>query len=82
MSVINDKTREAWQHIADESSKQRPCVGRRVRVDRGRKHKGKIGTVIRHQRDQFVNPFRYGSAASHHMVVMDGRYGFVPIRER
>lgn len=77
MPVINEETRAAWQRIADECGKQRPYRGRKVRVDGGRKHKGKIGTVVRHQLDQFYDVFRYGGEASHHMAQMAGREGYV-----
>lgn len=77
MSVLNERTREAWQAIANDLSKQRPYAGRRVRIVGGRKHKGKEGTVTRHQLDHYEDAFRYGGEASQHMAQMAGRDGYV-----
>ena len=77
MSAINAETRDAWQSIADELSKQRPWPGRRVRVTGGRKHAGKEGTVLRHQVSKYNDVFRYASEAQAHMREMAGRSGFV-----
>lgn len=76
-SPINEDTREAWQYIANEVSKQRPDPGKRVRVSGGRKYKGITGTVVRNIQDKYVNAFRYGNEASFHMREMERRYGFV-----
>lgn len=76
MSCINADTRSAWQAMADEASKTRPHPGRRVRIIGGRKHKGKVGTVVRHQVSQYGNAYRYGNDASHHLRDMRGRYGW------
>jgi hypothetical protein len=81
MSAINADTREVWQHIADELSKQRPYPGRMVTITGGRKHKGKRGKVLRHQQDRFFDAFRYGNEASAHMTEMAGRYGYVCLVE-
>lgn len=77
MPAINSENREAWQALANEVSKDRPYVGRRVTVTGGRKHKGKSGEVVRHERDRYVDAFRYGNEAQHHMTQMRGRYGYV-----
>lgn len=78
MACINESTRDAWQHMADEASKQRPYVGRRVKVVQGRKRLGETGTVIRHERDRFQpDVWRYGTDASMHLRDMQGRRGFV-----
>ena len=69
---------EMWKAIGpllNEVSREKPSVGRTVRVLRG-KHAGKIGTVTKHIQDQYVNAFRYGSSASHAMTQARGRYGF------
>jgi hypothetical protein len=77
VSAINTETRDAWQAIANDLSKQRPYPGREVRVEAGRKHRGKTGRVLRHQCDKFGSAFRYGGDANLHMREMAGRYGFV-----
>lgn len=77
MAIINADNREAWQSLANSASKEKPFVGRKVRIDNGRKHKGKIGEVMRHQQDKFWNAFRYGSPAQHMLTQMRGREGFV-----
>lgn len=53
-----------------------PTVGKRVTVTAGRKHLGKCGTVIRHQRSAYVSD-RYRSEAS--LMLRDAvqREGFV-----
>lgn len=76
MSCINADTRSAWQELAKEASKQRPHTGRRVRITGGRKHVGKVGTVIRHQISRFTHAYRYGNDASHHLRDLNGRYGW------
>jgi hypothetical protein len=77
VSVVNTETRDAWQSIADEVSRQRPYVGRKVRVTAGRKRLGRVGTVIRHERDRFDrSTFRYGGDAHMHLAEMRGREGF------
>jgi len=81
MPAINEKTRGTWQDIANELSKQRPVPGRKVSITGGRKHKGKRGTVLRHQLDKFVDAFRYGGEANHHMTEMAGRFGYVCLVE-
>ena len=81
MAAINQDTQKAWQDIANELSKQRPYPGRKVRITEGRKHKGKCGKVLRHQLDKFVDAFRYGGEANHHMTEMAGRFGYVCLVE-
>lgn len=75
MSAINAATREAWQGLAQETGKARPHKGRRVEV-KGGKHKGKQGTVTRHQIDKFAKAYRYGSSASHMMMDLMGTHGW------
>ena len=77
MSCINADTVDAWRHIAAEASPQRPSPGRRVRVTGGRKHIGRDGVVLRHMPSRYLNAFRYGGEASHHMREIVGRYGYV-----
>ena len=76
MACITSENRDAWQRMADDAAAQRPYPGRRVRIDGGRKYKGKIGLVVRHERDRFGSAWRYGSDASHMLQDMIGRYGF------
>jgi hypothetical protein len=69
---------DMWKALApllSDVSKEKPAVGRIVRIMRG-KHKGAIGPVERHIRSKFVNPYRYGSSAQHAMIDARGRYGF------
>jgi hypothetical protein len=75
--VINSETKSAWQGIADTVSRQRPSVGRRALVVGGRKLKGEPVTILRHQLDKYVDVFRYGNEASHHVRAMSGRRGFM-----
>lgn len=75
--VINSETQAFWQSLANELSRQRPNVGRRVTVIGGRKYRGKLGVVVRHQVDRYEDAFRYGNEASQHYKQMAGRYGFV-----
>jgi hypothetical protein len=76
VSAINADTVDFWKAVAADVSLDRPYPGRRVYVDRGRKHKGKRGTVMRHERSRYTDAFRYGGDASQHMTEMRGRYGF------
>lgn len=76
MPVINAENRDAWQKIADEASKNRPFAGRKVRIERG-KHKGKVGSVQRHERDPYQpDAWRYGGEGCLALREMQGRYGF------
>jgi hypothetical protein len=77
MACINEETRDFWQQLANDLSKQRPYPSRLVKVTGGRKHKGKEGVVVRHQYDKFSNAFRYGGDANLQMREMAGRAGFV-----
>jgi hypothetical protein len=72
---ITFENREVWQGLFNEVAKDKPAVGRMVRVNRG-KHTGRIGTVRKHIRSRFVDPFRYGDSAQHHMTQARGRYGY------
>ena len=76
MGCITSENVSFWQDLANRASAQRPSVGKTVQVDKGRKHKGKIGQVIRHQIDKFQDAYRYGNEASHHMRDITGRYGW------
>lgn len=74
-SFITFENREVWQGLFNEVAKEKPAVGRLVRITRG-KHSGKIGVVKCHQLSRFKDPFRYGNSASHAMTQARGRYGF------
>jgi hypothetical protein len=74
---------EMWKVLApllSEVSKEKPAVGRIVRIMRG-KYAGTIGQVERHIRSRYVNPYRYGSSAQHAMTDACGRYGFAVLVE-
>ncbi|AND75613.1 hypothetical protein [Nostoc phage A1] len=77
MTAINSENREAWQVLATTLSNQNPGVGKNVKIVDGRKHKGKTGKVIKHQRDRYSDAFRYGDSATHHLREIKGRYGYV-----
>ena len=64
-----------WRSLADELSKLRPNPGKLVQIRAG-KHKGELGTVIRHQISKFSSAFRYGGDANLQMREMAGRQGF------
>lgn len=82
MSTINSENAEAWRAIASALSRQRPIMGRRVIVVRGRKHRGETATVVGHYLDRFDRTtFRYGNEASYHMREMAGRSGYVCLVE-
>ena len=76
MSAINEDTKDFWQKLANDLSQGRPIPGKTVEVIKGRKHKGKLGTVVRHQLDKFSTAYRYGNDASHHFRDMEGTYGW------
>lgn len=77
MACITSDNRDIWQKLADGLSAQRPYAGRRVTIVGGRKHKDKVGTVIRHQHDQYSDAYRYGNDAHHHLRDLRGRSGWV-----
>lgn len=77
MPLITQENAPILQSLFTSVSKDRPEVGCTVRVLRSRKHQGKIGTVRKHARSRFVNPYRYGNDLSHCMIDARGRYGFV-----
>lgn len=75
MATFTSENRDLWQGLFDEASRERPGVGRTVRVCRG-KHTGKVGVVRRHMVSRYGNPFRYGNEASRAMLQARGRHGF------
>jgi hypothetical protein len=76
MSIINEQTKDFWQKLAVDLDATRPSIGKFVRIEGGRKHKGKTGRVIRHQIDKFGTAYRYKSDAQAHMADMRGREGW------
>lgn len=76
MSLWGKLSHEEGQQLADRLSADRPFVGRTVRVDRGKKHVGKIGRVTWHGLDKFSTAFRYGSPDSASLTEVRGRYGY------
>jgi hypothetical protein len=81
MPAITAENRDFWQDLANNLHQQRPHVGREVKIEKGRKHKGKQGKVIQHKLDQYDNAYRYGNDASHHYRDMAGRSGWVCLVE-
>jgi len=80
MAMITFENRQVWQDLFNEVAKEKPCIGRTVRITRG-KHSAKIGKVIRHASDRYTNVFRYGNEASHAMTQARGRDGFIILVE-
>jgi hypothetical protein len=76
MPAITDDNKDFWQKLANDLAADRPFAGKTVEVVKGRKHKGKVGIVRRHQLDKFSTAYRYGNDASHHMKDMAGTYGW------
>lgn len=72
-----DAERDFWQQLANTAAAERPSVGKLVLINRGRKHKGKVGTVTRHQRDAYSDAFRYGDSSSHFLKECRGRDGYI-----
>ncbi len=62
-----------FNRIAADTAGQRPSVGKRVRIDRGRR-KHVEGTVLRHLRNPFER--QYGSDAQQMLREVIGRYGY------
>jgi len=75
MSVITAENARAWRGLAQSVEIDRPSVGKRVRVTRG-KRAGREGIVERHQLSRYGNACRYGDSASHMMRDMMGRSGW------
>jgi hypothetical protein len=76
MSFISEVTQEQWKSLVDQTSPQRPSVGKIVKVVEGRKHLGKQGKVFWHGIDKYSDAWRYGSDAQHHLHDLCGRYGY------
>jgi hypothetical protein len=77
MSFLSEVPRETLQSLFNTVALDKPSVGSTVRIVGGQKHRGKVGIVKRHQRDGYVDPFRYGNSASHMMTQARGRYGYI-----
>jgi hypothetical protein len=82
MSFLTEVPREVLQSLFNTVALDKPAVGSTVRITQGYKHQGKVGIVKRHQRDSYVDPFRYGDSANHHMTVVSGRYGYIVLIEQ
>jgi predicted methyltransferase len=80
VAIFTAENAPVWQAIFDDVSKDKPAVGRLVRITRG-VNTGRIGRVRRHMVSRFKNPFRYGNEASHAMTQARGRSGFVVLVE-
>ena len=79
MAVITQENRDAWQALGSSLSENNP-LHKRVRVVRGRKHKGACGVMIRQMRDAFYD-WKYVSEASEMYKEMEGREGYVGLIE-
>ena len=74
MTIYTSENRDAWQRLFDDVAKQRPSVGKHVRVTSG-KHSGKVGIVTWHGRDKFADDY-YKSDAQLALRDACGRDGF------
>ena len=70
---------EYWGALRDIAATDRIYQGLRIRVEGGRKHKGRTGIVTRHQRSAYSTALRYASGASLDLRIMRGRDGFVAL---
>lgn len=77
MSCMNSTTREFWNDMGQQLSRQRPSCQRIVTIVQGRKARGRRGVVVKHMIDKYENAYRYGNETSHHMRDMQGREGWV-----
>lgn len=75
MPAITAENAHVWQGLADSLGPERPGVGKRVTVHRG-KHRGKTGIVRKHQVTKFGTPFRYMTDAQMHLNDMVGKHGY------
>ncbi len=75
MTIITRENAPLIQSLLSSVARDKPKVGSTVRVRLG-KHVGKVGTVDKHIRSRFENPYRYGSEMSHHMTDARGRHGY------
>lgn len=75
MARINEQTADAWTKIAANVEPERPSVGKRVRITKG-KRVNVEGVVAEHKRSRFSTAYRYGNDAHMHMLDMRGRRGW------
>lgn len=75
MALITAENAPILQEIFNEVSKERPSVGRTVRIMRGR-YAGKIGIVRRHALSSFGNAYRHAEGLQAHMMDARGRRGW------
>jgi hypothetical protein len=73
---MDDKFWTGMQKVAENTADQRPGVGKRVLITKGRKHINKTGIVFWHGWDKFNSPTRYMSNAQITMAEILGRHGF------
>ncbi len=62
LGVAKDNAWKALSEIMSDVAKERPSVGKKVRVIRGKKHLGKEGVVFWHGSDRFQDPNRYADS--------------------
>lgn len=75
MAIFTNENASAWQSLFDSVSKDRPSVGKRVRVAKGRKHLGIEGVVVWHGVNRYANT-RYLSDAQQAMRDAMGTFGY------
>lgn len=76
MSLWGQMSHADGQALANSLSAYRPFVGRTVRVDKGRKHLGTLGTVTWHGVDHFSKAGRYGGPDVQSVREVMGRWGY------
>ena len=75
---LTKSTRQFFAEMAEASEVQKPGPGRRVRVTGGRKHKGKVGYVIRYQESPYFE--KYGKRKTDVNMALrevEGRLGYI-----
>ena len=83
MSNFLNTTDEALCGLFEFVAAGAPRVGKRVKVTGGRKHRGKAGTVKRHQESKFGAGNRYGgSSMSGALSDATGKHGFCCLVEQ
>jgi len=74
--MITAEIAPVLQEMFNEVAKERPSVGRVVRIKGRGKHHGKIGVVKQHFPSKYGATYRYGSDLQHHMLDARGRSGW------
>ena len=74
MAVFTTETKQAWQAVIDDTSNNRPSVGRQVTITKG-KNKGASGRVTWHGVDAYAST-QYKTEAMLAMQQVIGREGY------